>query len=275
MARFATYRDAGGESVAARVSDDGTELVALADPLRTAIATGRLEPAPDAARRPLAGAHLLAPVPDPGTVFAVGLNYAAHVAEGGRRAAPDAAPRTPLVFVKVAASVTGPAGPVTRPDVVAELDYEGELAVVVGAGGGVFGYTVADDVSARDLQRAEPQWTRAKGGDGFCPLGPVVVTADEAGDPGPGAGLRLRTWVNGELRQDASTSEMIHPVGAVLAFLGQTTTLRPGDVVLMGTPAGVGAYLDPPRFLEPGDVVRVEIEGVGAIEHAVVARPAP
>ena len=157
-----------------------------------------------------------------------------------------------------------------------ELDYEGELAVVIGATlrdasladaqAGVFGYTIVNDVSARDLQQAEPQWTRAKGGDTFAPMGPWIVTADELGDP---QRLSVRTWVNGELRQDGHTSQMITPVAELVAWCSANFTLEPGDVIATGTPAGVGRGFDPPRYLEPGDLVRIEIEGIGAMEHGI------
>jgi len=154
------------------------------------------------------------------------------------------------------------------PPVVRRLDYEGELAVVLGPHNSVAGYAVADDVSARDLQRREPQWTRAKGSDTFCPFGPWVTTADEVPDP---EALALRTWVNGELRQDADTSDLVFPIAELVAFLAETITLEPGDLILTGTPSGVGMALDPPRFLQDGDVVRIEIERLGVIEHRIVA----
>ncbi len=203
----------------------------------------------------------LAPVLRPRAIFGIGLNYAAHAAEQG--AAP---PERPIVFMKLPSSSVAPGGPVRCPSVVRRLDYEGELAVVMGAGGRVGGYAVADDVSARDLQRAEPQWTRAKGADTFCPWGPWITTPDEVADP---ESLRLRTWVNGELRQDAMTSDLIFGIEALVAFLRETCTLEPGDLILTGTPSGVGMSMDPRRFLSSGDVVRVEIESLGAIEHAV------
>jgi 2-keto-4-pentenoate hydratase/2-oxohepta-3-ene-1,7-dioic acid hydratase in catechol pathway len=168
--------------------------------------------------------------------------------------------------MKLPSSAAPPGAPVRCPPVVRRLDYEGELAVVMGAGGAVAGYAVADDVSARDLQKREPQWTRAKGADGFCPYGPWITTADAVGDP---HALRLRTQVNGELRQDASTSDLIFGVPEIVAFLSETCTLEPGDLILTGTPSGVGAFMDPPRFLQSGDVVRIEIQSLGAIEHAV------
>jgi 2-keto-4-pentenoate hydratase/2-oxohepta-3-ene-1,7-dioic acid hydratase in catechol pathway len=210
---------------------------------------------------PLAAVTLLAPVPRPRAIFGIGLNYAAHAAETG--ATP---PERPIVFMKLPTASVAPAGPVVCPAVVRRLDYEGELAVVMGADGAVAGYAVADDVSARDLQRAEPQWTRAKGADTFCPWGPWITTADEVADP---EALRLRTWVNGDLRQDAETSDLIFGVDALVAFLRETCTLEPGDLILTGTPSGVGMAMDPRRFLDSGDVVRIEIESLGAIEHAV------
>ena len=133
-------------------------------------------------------------------------------------------------------------------------------------GGEVAGYAVADDLTARDLQRAERQWTRAKGFDGACPFGPWITTADEVAEPGD---LALRTWINGELRQDSRTSDLIFGVPEIVAFISETITLEPGDLILTGTPSGVGMYFDPPRFLGSGDVVRIEIEGLGVIEHAV------
>jgi acylpyruvate hydrolase len=204
---------------------------------------------------------LLAPVPAPRAIFGIGLNYADHVAETGMQR-----PESPLVFLKLPASAAPPNGPVRCPAVVGRLDYEGELAVVMGSGGTVAGYAVADDVSARDLQGREPQWTRAKGADGFCPYGPWITTADEVPDPHV---LALRTWVNGELRQDSNTSNLIIRVPELIAFIAEACTLEAGDLILTGTPAGVGLGLDPPRFLASGDVVRIEIERLGAIEHAI------
>jgi acylpyruvate hydrolase len=209
----------------------------------------------------LAEVKLLAPVARPGTIYAIGLNYARHIAETGAKR-----PEYPIVFVKVAGSVAPPGGPVSCPDVVERLDYEGELTIVIGADGSIGGYCVADDVTARDLQAREPQWTRAKGADTFCPFGPWITTADEVPDPGD---LRLRTWVNGELRQDSSTSDLIFGCKELVEFIGQTCALRPGDLILTGTPSGVGMALDPPQFLGSGDVIRIEIEQLGVIEHAV------
>lgn len=210
---------------------------------------------------PLADVELLAPVPLPGAIYGIGLNYAAHVAETGRER-----PTVPIVFVKVRGSVAPPGGPIRCPEIVRRLDYEGELTIVIGAAGRIAGYCVADDVSARDLQGREPQWTRAKGADTFCPFGPWITTVDEVPDP---EDLRLQTWVNGELRQDSRTSDLIFGCQELVDFIAQTCTLLPGDLILTGTPSGVGMAMDPPQFLSSGDVVRIEIERLGAIEHAV------
>jgi acylpyruvate hydrolase len=209
----------------------------------------------------LSDVTLLAPVPSPPTVYAIGLNYAKHIEETGAQR-----PEFPIVFVKVRGSVAPPGGPIRCPEVVRRLDYEGELTIVMGGEGQIAGFCIADDVTARDLQGREPQWTRAKGADSFCPIGPWVTTSDEVPDP---ESLRLQTWVNGELRQDSNTSDLIFGCRELVEFIGQTCTLQPGDLILTGTPSGVGMGMDPPQFLQPGDAVRIEIERLGAIEHAV------
>jgi acylpyruvate hydrolase len=218
-------------------------------------------PAADGPSFALADVTLLAPVPRPRAIFGIGMNYADHVAEIG--ATP---PETPIVFMKLPSSAAPPNAPVSCPDVVKRLDYEGELAVVMGANGCVAAYAVADDLTARDLQKRELQWTRAKGADAFCPYGPWVTTAEEV--PNPQA-LWLRTWVNGELRQDSSTSNLIFDIPTLVAFISEACTIEPGDLILTGTPSGVGMGMDPPQFLASGDVVRIEIEGLGAIEHPI------
>jgi acylpyruvate hydrolase len=263
--RLATFLAPDGSGPQAGQVRDGlvvalTEGVGVRDVL-----TGQ-DPRVDGRRWPLDEVTLLAPIPDPGAIYGIGLNYRDHAAETGRDL-----PEFPIVFTKVPASVAPPGGPVRCPPVVRRLDYEGELALVIGADGEIGGFAVADDVSARDLQRREPQWTRAKGADTFCPWGPWVTTPDEVADPGD---LALRTWVNGELRQDARTSDMVFGLDELVAFLSQTHTLRPGDLILTGTPSGVGMALDPPRFLGAGDTVRIEIEGLGAIEHVIEDGPA-
>ena len=217
--------------------------------------------APTGEQWPLDDVTLLAPVPRPPTIFGIGINYRAHAEETGREL-----PERPIVFMKTPFSSASPGDPVKVPPVVRRLDYEGELAIVMGAGRKVAGYAVADDVTARDLQGREPQWTRAKGPDGFCPWGPWITTVDEVPDPHV---LRLRTWVNGELRQDSSTSDLIFGVGEILAFINEVHALQPGELILTGTPSGVGQAMDPPQFLASGDVVRIEIERLGAIEHRI------
>jgi len=209
----------------------------------------------------LADVTLTAPVPSPRAIFGIGMNYADHVAELGATV-----PEAPLVFMKLPSSAASPGAPVRCPEVVRRLDYEGELAVVMGAQGKIAGYAVADDLTARDLQGREPQWTRAKGADAFCPYGPWITTVDEIPDP---HALWLRTWVNDELRQDSSTSKLIFKVPELIEFIAQTCTLEPGDLILTGTPSGVGMGLDPPCFLASGDVVRIEIERLGTIEHPI------
>jgi 2-keto-4-pentenoate hydratase/2-oxohepta-3-ene-1,7-dioic acid hydratase in catechol pathway len=261
--RLATFLAPGGS--AARAGEvRGDEVIAFSGgtSVRDRLAEGDKSPA-DGDAWPLHDVTLLAPVPDPRAIYAIGLNYADHAAETGLQA-----PEQPVVFVKVSSSVAPPGGPVRCPAVVHRLDYEGELVAVIGGAGEVAGFAVADDVSARDLQKREPHWVRAKGADTFCPYGPWITTADDVPDPHD---LAVRTWVNGELRQDSSTSNLIFRLPELVAFLSETHTLRPGDLILTGTPSGVGMAMEPPRFLEPGDVIRIEIDRLGAIEHAVEA----
>jgi len=218
----------------------------------------------------LADVRLQPPI-RPRTIFGVGHNYRAHAEEMDATPTPH-----PRVFLKAPGAIAPPFADLPAPGFSAELDYEGELAVVIGrhardvpadhALDVVFGYTIIDDVSARDRQRDEPQWLRAKGGDGFAPIGPWITTADEVPDP---QNLRIRTWVGDELRQDGSTAAMIFPIRELIAWLSAQLTLHPGDVIATGTPAGVGAGMDPPRALVPGDRIRIEIERLGTIAHTV------
>ena len=260
--RLTTFLPPGSHTPrAGEVRDD--EVVAFVGKRETVLErlrTGDLDPALGDAY-PIADVTLLAPVPRPRAIFGIGLNYAAHAAEQGQEL-----PEFPIVFMKLPSSSAPPNGLLRCPAVVKRLDYEGELVVVMGAGGAIAGYAVADDVSARDLQRREPQWTRAKGADGFCPWGPWITTADAVADP---QDLRLTTHVNGELRQDSSTSDLVFGPQELVDFISQTCTLEPGDLILTGTPSGVGMSMDPRQFLGAGDVVRIEIESLGAIEHAV------
>src|SRR5215218_6579427 len=259
--RLATFLTPGSDlALAGEVLDERVVVFDDGSSVLDRLASGDRTPA-GGADWALADVTLLAPVPQPRAIFGIGLNYAAHAAETGREL-----PEAPIVFMKLPSSSAPPGAPVRCPAVVKRLDYEGELAIVIGAGGQIAGYAVADDVSARDLQRREPQWTRAKGADGFCPWGPWITTADDVPDP---EDLALRTWVNGELRQDSRTSDLIFGCRAVVDFIAETCTLAPGDLILTGTPSGVGASMDPRRFLASGDIVRIEIERLGSIEHAI------
>jgi acylpyruvate hydrolase len=264
--RLATFLPPGSETPrAGEVRDEGGELRVFAHALEQLTVLDRLadpEATPvEGLSWSLAEVTLLAPVPTPRAIFGIGLNYADHVRETGAETPPQ-----PLVFMKLPSSAAAPNAPVHCPAVVRRLDYEGELAVVMGPGRSVAGYAVADDVTGRDLQGREPQWTRAKGADGFCPYGPWITTADEVPDPHD---LALKTWVNGELRQDSNTSNLIFTIPELIEFISETCTLEAGDVILTGTPSGVGQGQDPPAFLSSGDVVRIEIERLGAIEHAI------
>jgi 2-keto-4-pentenoate hydratase/2-oxohepta-3-ene-1,7-dioic acid hydratase in catechol pathway len=210
----------------------------------------------------------------PGKIVCVGLNYLDHIRESGAEP-----PAEPLIFAKFPSAVIRSGDPIPIDDELTKrVDWEVELAVVIGrtarrvdaadALDYVFGYTVANDVSARDLQFGDGQWVRGKSLDGFCPLGPEVVTSDEIPDP---QALALRTTVNGEVVQDSSTSEMVFGVAELIAFCSRSFTLEPGDVLLTGTPWGCGEFMDPPRSLRPGDVVEVSIEGIGTLRNPVVA----
>ena len=242
--------------------------------LRPRIEERLLDPADSA---PLDSVRLGPPVVRPGAIVAVGANYAGHVNEVA--ALRGKLPEVPVLFSKPGTSLGGPHDPVVRPVESKELDYECELAVVVGRGGRritpdqalehVAGYMIANDVSARDIFAREMhrspvfiQILRGKGCDTFCPTGPWLLTADAAPDIGE---FRLRTWVNDELRQDGTTAQMAFDVPTLVASVSESVTLRPGDIILTGTPAGVGSSMRPPAFLNPGDVVRMEISGLGVM----------
>lgn len=212
------------------------------------------------------------PIPRPGKIVCVGLNYKDHAEEQGVEL-----PGAPLLFAKFTTSLIGPGDPIVIPPVVTKCDYEAELGVVIGrtvkdvskenALEAVAGYVVANDVSARDLQFSDGQWTRGKSPDTFCPVGPLVPAADV---PDPHA-LRIRAILNGEVMQDSNTSNQIFGVADVVSFVSQAITLEPADLIITGTPAGVGAFRDPPVWLQPGDEIVIEIDGVGRISNPVVA----
>ena len=253
-------------------SDQGVEVL-LAEGAQ--IAEGRI----DAALRrgpfvPLDMGNLTAPIPRPQKMFAIGLNYRDHIAEAGMPA-----PEVPTVFAKYVNTVCGPSDAVQRPRVSDELDYEGEFGVVIGsrcrhvprdrAREVIGGYLVANDFSVRDWQRSSPQWTMGKSFDTHCPMGPWLTLADEL----EAESLQLRTWVNGELRQDSNTSNLVFGPHDLIAFLSQACTLEPGDIILTSTPGGVGGAFQPPSYLAAGDEVRVEVEGLGAILNTVIDEP--
>jgi 2-keto-4-pentenoate hydratase/2-oxohepta-3-ene-1,7-dioic acid hydratase in catechol pathway len=219
---------------------------------------------------PLERVQLLAPIARPGKIVAVGRNYREHAAEEGAAVLPD-----PVLFAKYPSAITGPGTEVRwRAADTAQVDYEAELAVVIGrrarnvptahALDAVLGYTCLNDVSARDMQVQDGQWVRAKSLDTFCPMGPWIVTRDELPDPGR---LAIRCTVNDEVRQDASTADMVHGVAELIAYCSRFFTLEPGDVIATGTPGGVGAFRVPPVFLAEGDRVAVSIEGIGTLEN--------
>lgn len=251
---------------------DMVDLLALGP---DALEAARAAPRKGAPRWGLDEVELLAPVPVPPKMLAIGMNYRAHVEEMGREA-----PSHQYWFNKQRTCVTGPGAPIVLPAVSEQVDYEGELAVVIGRWAKsvpadrwldvVAGFTVVDDVSVRDWQRHSPTFTTGKSFDTHGPMGPYLVTPDEVGDPGS---LRLRTWVDGELRQDSSTSELVFGIPEMIEYLTKAFPLEPGDVLCTGTPSGVGMAFDPPRWLRAGDTVRIEVERVGVLENPVVAEP--
>jgi len=217
--------------------------------------------------------RLLAPIPRPGKIICIGLNYRDHAAEA-KLTIPD----VPTVFGKFANTVTGHWHPIVLPKNSRKCDYEAELAVVIGRRARhvpeerwrdyVFGYTIFNDVSARDFQMATSQWMIGKTFDTFAPFGPAIVTADEIEDP---HNLRISLTLNGEVMQDSNTGNMIFQVPRLIAYLSSVLTLEPGDVIATGTPSGVGFARKPPRWLKPGDEIRVQIEGLGELVNPVVA----
>ena len=274
--RIQRYCDPEGVLHHAQLHDDGAQERLVGDPFGPEGSAG-LRPTGEAARV----AELLAPVAPP-AILCIGVNYRRHAAEFG-----SAIPARPVLFMKSPSAVQHPGAAIELPVVLPSeaVDYEGELAVVIGlrcknvtvadALQAVLGYSCANDVSARDWQKRPElgggQWCRGKSFDTFCPLGPCLATSALIPDPND---LRLTTSVSGELRQDASTADMIFPVAELIAFLSGSTTLEPGTVILTGTPSGVGMGSDPPRWLRPGDEVRITIEGIGTLTNPVIAEAA-
>ena len=260
IARFAAGRDPQ-YGIVELTEDDGphpdTVSVLTGDPIAMSVQlTGE--------RKELNSVRLLAPVIPRSKIVAVGRNYAAHAAEMG-----DEVPKTPLTFFKPNTSVIGPGEPIIYPGASREVSFVGVLALVIGrickevpvsrVPEVIFGYTVANDVTARDLQRSDGQWARAKGYDTFCPLGPWITTHQRLEEA---AALAIRTTLDGELRQDGNTKDMILTIPELVAYISSFTTLLPGDVILTGTPSGVGPML-------PGQEVSVEIEGIGTLTNPV------
>ena len=212
------------------------------------------------------------PIPRPGKIVCVGLNYKDHAEEQGAEL-----PAAPLLFAKFTTALIGPGDPIVIPSIVAKCDYEAELGVVIGTSvrnvskenalEAVAGYVVANDVSARDLQFADGQWTRGKSPDTFCPVGPLVPAAEIA-DP---HALGIRAILNGETVQDSTTANLIFGIDEVVSYVSRTSTLEQGDLILTGTPAGVGVFRNPPLLLQPGDEITIEIDGVGSITNPVRA----
>jgi 2-keto-4-pentenoate hydratase/2-oxohepta-3-ene-1,7-dioic acid hydratase in catechol pathway len=297
--RFATYRDNTRAVMLGVVQDDRilnlqslavAARVALPETMLDLIGAGPamleqvrrlLEQAPADAWRSLAEIHLLAPIPRPRkNVFCVGMNYLAHAIESARSRGREYEPLAhPAFFTKVNTAVSGPDDDIPYPTGISEqLDWEVELAVVIGRGGTnwseaaaldhVFGYMVVNDVSAREVQNQHGgQFFKGKSLDGFCPSGPWIVTADEIPDP---QALGLQTRVNGVVKQDSSTADMIFPVTQILAELSAGMSLEPGDIIATGTPSGVGMGRTPQEWLRPGDVVEVEVERIGTLRNRVV-----
>jgi 2-keto-4-pentenoate hydratase/2-oxohepta-3-ene-1,7-dioic acid hydratase in catechol pathway len=226
------------------------------------------------ASAPLSAVSLVAPIVFPPKIICLGRNYVDHSDE-----MKEPPPEEPVIFMKPHTTIIGPNEKIVKPTFVKELDYEGELAIIIGKKAKnvpvsqaelcVFGYTIFNDVSARDFQFRDVQWTRGKSFDTFAPTGPSITTAAQLPDT---SNLSLKTWVNGELRQNATTNNMMLNVSEIVHHLSRVMTLEPCDVIATGTPAGVGFAMKPPRYLKDGDVVRIEIEGIGVLENTVEER---
>jgi 2-keto-4-pentenoate hydratase/2-oxohepta-3-ene-1,7-dioic acid hydratase in catechol pathway len=262
------------------IIDVGTADPSLPTDVGVLLAAGNLasvsRTAATAPRLALSAVTLEAPIAQPPTFLAIGLNYADHVAESGMDK-----PKAPVVFNKQVTCVVGPGVGIEVPTVAPDwVDYEGELGIVIGtrcrnvsvaeAPSVVAGYLIVNDVSVRDWQRATPTMTMGKSWDTHGPTGPWLVTADEVGDPHD---LGIRTWVDGDLRQDASTKQMITNCWELIAHLSTAFTLLPGTIIATGTPAGVGFVMDPPRCMKAGSTVRIEIDKLGVLENPVIAQP--
>ncbi len=291
--KLVTFRTADRKRIGALVEGDqvvvdfsdagfGPSMIDLIATVRPA--DPRLTAALDGPRFAMRDVEILAPIPRPRrNLFCVGKNYHEHAAEFGRSGFDAGAiggsevPDAPIIFTKPPSTVIGPGRSIESAlDPYASVDYEAEIAVVVGRRGRVaeaddpmdfvFGYTILNDVTSRELQKRHKQWVLGKGIDTFGPLGPAILTADEVPDP---AALSIRLWVNGELRQSASVGDLIFDVPTLIRTIGRVITLEPGDIVATGTPVGVGIGFKPPRYLVPGDTVRIEVPALGVLENPV------
>ena len=225
----------------------------------------------DSVSIPLSEARLLAPLASPPKILCLGLNFATHVDE-----TKENRPEEPVIFMKPRTAIAGPNDKIIKRPFVKELDYEGELAIVIGkkakdvpaseALNYVFGYTILNDVSARDFQFRSSQWTPGKSFDTFAPTGPYITMSNQLPDPGS---LTIKAWINGELRQNGNTHDMIFSVAQIIHHLSRVMTLEPCDIIATGTPSGVAMAMKPPKWLNAGDVVRIEIEGIGTLENTV------
>ncbi len=286
--KLLTYLDNGVARIGAVVEDRVIDLADVAPDMITLIELGAaglaqaqatIDSASDS--MPLSGLQLLAPIPDPRrNILCLGLNYAEHAAESAATGAtPADLPDYPVIFTKATTTANGPFDDIPLdPTVTGQLDWEVELGVVIGQAGAnitleqatkfVFGYMVVNDVSARDLQWRHKQFFKGKSLDGACPMGPWIVTADELGDP---HNLDISSRVNGVVKQDSNTAQMIFDVPSSIMHLSDGMTLLPGDIIATGTPSGVGFARTPPEFLKPGDVVECEVERIGLIRNTVAA----
>jgi 2,4-didehydro-3-deoxy-L-rhamnonate hydrolase len=270
LLKLVTYSVGGGEPRVGSLEGEEIRPLAHEDMIEFIEYGGSPEPGEDTV--PLGEARIHAPIARPQKVIGIGLNYEDHAAETGADI-----PDKPIVFAKYPNTVIGPGEAIRIPSITEQADYEAELAVVIGSAarnvsesealGHVFGYANANDVSSRDLQFSEGgQWTRSKSIDTFCPLGPYIATRDEIEDP---QDLSIRCILNGEVMQDGTTAKMIFSVAEIVSFLSQGMTLVPGDVVVTGTPPGVGSARDPQVWLKAGDEVTIEIDGLGALTNPV------
>jgi 2-keto-4-pentenoate hydratase/2-oxohepta-3-ene-1,7-dioic acid hydratase in catechol pathway len=269
--RLVTFQAPGRTPEAGIIS--GTDVIGLGQDMISVIASGKQPEAGNRSALPLSSVKLMAPVPRPPKMICVGLNYRDHAREAGLEL-----PKVPTIFSKFSNVIIGPGDPIVLPKISRKPDYEAEFAFVIGPGGRniskanalnhVYGYTIVNDVSARDFQMATTQWLMGKTFDTFAPMGPYLVTRDEIADP---HALDLSLTINGEILQKSNTRELVFGIPELVEFISSVVTLEPGDVVATGTPAGVGFARKPPRYLQAGEEVVIQIQGLGELRNPVVA----